>query len=243
MLRHAVRLVVSASLSLLFSLPPALAVDQVTARRGGVAIGGDNTGTITVGLTPVEVRALVDQILGEAGVDSDKIVELSTRFGVTDGAVRTFLRTLGEAQVPIEALPETLGRIAERHKDLLAQIEQLRSASPDVQAIKDQAAAAVEAGAYDRAEALLAEAEAAALADANRLLLEAASLRAERGNLAMTRLHYRAAAEHFSAAADTVPHSDPLTRADYLNHAASAAFQGAAYALAEKAWKGSAHEP
>ncbi len=94
-----------------------------------------------------------------------------------------------------------------------------------MQAIKDQAHAAVERGDYERAESLLTKAEDAALASADQLLLDAAALRAERGELAFTRLDYRAAAEHFATAASLVPTAEPLVRADYLNREGQAAYE------------------
>ncbi len=151
--------------------------------------------------------------MSEAGTGTAQIVDLATKLGVTQGAVTTFLRTLGEKDVPVEELPAKLGEIAERHKALLAQIASVRSDSPDVQAIKDQAHAAVERGDYERAESLLTKAEDAALASADQLRLDAAALRAERGELAFTRLDYRAAAEHFATAASLVPTAEPLVRA------------------------------
>jgi tetratricopeptide (TPR) repeat protein len=220
---------------------PAGALESVRADRGSVAVGGDVGGSITIGLTPVEVRELVDRILSEAGVEAAQLVELATELGVTRGAVETFLRTLGEKEVPIEALPAKLGEIAERHRNLLAQIEQLGSPSPDVQAITERARAAVEQGDYERAEELLAEAEAAALADAERLLLDAAALRAERGELAVARLDYRLAADHFAAAADMVPRGAPLARAEYLNRRGQAAHDAGDYRTAEQAYEEALH--
>ena len=164
--------------------------------------------------------------MSEAGAGTAQIVDLATKLGVTQGAVTTFLRTLGEKDVPVEELPAKLGEIAERHKALLAQIASVRSDSPDVQAIKDQAHAAVERGDYERAESLLTKAEDAALASADQLRLDAAALRAERGELAFTRLDYRAAAGHFATAASLVPAAEPLVRAGYLNREGQAADEG-----------------
>jgi tetratricopeptide (TPR) repeat protein len=211
--------------TLLLGLWPALAepADSITAEHG-VAVGGDiRDSSITIGLTPLQVQEL---IRSEA---QKQIVELATRLGVTQGAVTTFLRTLGEKDVAVEELPAKLGEIAERHKALLAQIAAVRSDSPHVQAIKDEAHAAVERGDYERAESLLTKAEDAALASAERPLLDAAALRAERGSLAFARLDYRAAAEHFATAASRAPATKPLVRADYLNMEGRAAFEAGNY--------------
>lgn len=170
-------------------------------------------------------------------MDAGAIIELSTELGVTRGAVATFLRILGEANVPVEELPAKLGEIAERHQALLAQIESVRSESPDVQAIKDRARVAVEEGDYDHAQQLLEEAEETALASTNQLLLDAAALRAERAQLALARLDYDVAAEHFAAAAGFVPPSNPLVRSDYLNHQGLAAFEAGTYPAAQPAFE------
>ena len=217
---------------LLLGLWPGIAraAESVTAEHGVAAGGNISNSSITIGLTPKEVQELIQS---EAGKGTAQIVELATRLGVTQGAVTTFLRTLGEKDVPIEELPAKLGEIAERHKALLAQIASVRMASPDVQAIKDQAHAAVERGDYEPAESLLSKAEDAALASADQLRLDAAALRAERGGLAFTRLDYRAAAEHFATAASLVPLAEALVRADDLNREGRAADEAANYSKAE----------
>ncbi len=213
----------------------AQAAGSVTAEHG-VAAGGDiRDSSITIGLTPKQVHELVGQILTKARVDGDRVVELATRLGVTQGAVTTFLRTLGEKDVPVEQLSPKLGEIAERHKDLLAQIASVRAASPDVQAIKDEARGVVERGDYGRAESLLTKAEDAALAGADQLLLDAAALRAERGQLALARFDYDTALKHFAAAVDRLPRSKPLLRAKYLDQEGIAALSVGGYAVAKAA--------
>ena len=188
--------------------------------------------TITIGLAPKEVREL---ILADSGADSAVIVQLATDLEVTQGAVTTFLGVLGEKEVPLEQLPVKLAEIAERHKALLAQIDALRSESPDVHAIVEQAKTAVEHGDYDQAEHLLAEAEDAELHSADRSRLNAAALRAERGALALARLNYPAAADHFAQAASIVPASEPLVQADYLDREGVAALDAGNYPKAQAA--------
>jgi hypothetical protein len=90
--------------------------------------------------------------------------------------------------------------------------------------------------AYDRADMLLAEAEASdmrairaaealereAKEAARRKRLSAAATRAERGELNLTRLDYLQAGQHFKIAAELVGHGDPELRAGYLNRYAGA---------------------
>jgi tetratricopeptide (TPR) repeat protein len=221
--------------TLLLGLWPGLACAawNVTAEHG-VAAGGDIVNSnINIGATPKQLQELIQGLVqsqAEKQAEAQKqIADLSTKFGVTQGAVVTFLRTLGEKDVPVEELPAKLGEIAERHKALLAQIAAVRSDSPDVQAIKEQAHAAVEHGDHDGAESLLTKAEDAALASAERPLLDAAALRAARGELALTRLDYRTAAGHFATAAGLVPATKPLVRADYLNSEGLADYEAGNY--------------
>src|SRR5689334_12304921 len=51
-----------------------------------------------------------------------QIEDLRGPLGVTEGAALTMLRTLGQADVPVERLPQALGELAERHKDLLKRL-------------------------------------------------------------------------------------------------------------------------
>jgi tetratricopeptide (TPR) repeat protein len=210
--------------------------------RHGVGAGGDIEvgGDINIGLTPIQVSALMQQILAEQGAGVAKVEELSGRLSVTTAAIATFFQVLGRQNVPIEQLPATLVEIAQRHRGLLEQIGSIPSQSPAVQALKDRARSAVEEGDYQRAEVLLAEAEDAALAAARRLreeadrqFLDAAATRAERGELSLTQLDYAGAAAHFRSAAEMVPDTSPLVRADYLNRYGLAAHEAGDYATAE----------
>ena len=83
---------------------------------------------------------------------------LAQRFGVTDTAVTTFFRILGERKVPVEDLDAKLREIAARHLTLLKQVESLSGEDPQLDALKKSAVAAIGAGDYARAQALLEQA-------------------------------------------------------------------------------------
>ena len=137
---------------------PAMAIELCSdvSAEGGVAACGDiQARDIIVGLTPVEVQELMRELFAQESEAIRKVEELSKRFCVTDAPMKRFFAILGERQVPVEELPERLAEIAARHKDLLARVEHTVSSDPGVQARREEARAAIEAGEYDRAERLL----------------------------------------------------------------------------------------
>jgi len=100
----------------------------------------------------------------------------------------------------------------------------LRSEDPAIQALREQATAAIDQGRYDEAERLLSAAETEELvaakefqAAAEQRLRNAAATRAERGELSLVRLSYLEAALHFKEASERVPASEYQARGDYLN--------------------------
>lgn len=190
-----------------------------------MAVGGNIVdSTVVIGLTPGQVHALVEKIMGDRSADLAEIEQLAARLEVHEEAVRTFLQILGERHVSVRELPDKLEEIANRHRSLLERIESSRPTGMDADDILKEARNALENGDYDRAEALLASAEERALSNVDRLLVRAAAIRAERGELEATRLNYRAAMAHFAKAAETLPDSEALLRADYLTELGVAAW-------------------
>ena len=131
-----------------------------------------------------------------------------------------FFRILGESKVPTEDLDAKLREIAARHQTLLRQLESVPGADPQVDALKQSAVAAIAAGDYARAQALLDQAFDAdlvaarkAMDAANQRYVTAAKTKADLGQLKLSQLQYEAAARDFQAAADLVPASEPLIRA------------------------------
>ena len=171
---------------------------------------------------------------------------VSRLFGVTDAALTTFFRILGEKKVATEDLDAKLREVAGRHVTILKQAEASADDDPQVAAIKKEAVAAIGAGDYARAEGLLRRAFDADLAAArreqdiahrvqeitNRRLLTAAKTRADLGELNLAQLRYAAAAEDFQEAANLVPAGEALVRSGYLNGAGLAAHDAGNYSLA-----------
>ena len=172
----------------------------------------------------------------------ERTERLSRQFGVTDIAVTKFFRILGESKVAIEDLDAKLREIAAQHLTLLKQVETLSGEDPQVASIKKEAVAAIGAGDYPRAQALLEQAFDADLVaarkaqdTANRRYVTAAKTKADLGQLKLSQLQYEAAAREFQAAADLVPASEPLIRAQYLAAGGEAAYSAGIYPRAESA--------
>src|SRR5690349_20082778 len=70
---------------------------------------------VTIGFTAAEVQELAKAAAaGAVGPLADKIVELSQRLDVTQGAMRTVLATVGQADVPDERIAEKLAEVVEQ---------------------------------------------------------------------------------------------------------------------------------
>ncbi len=203
------------------------------------------TGGCTSGITPVQLQQIIDDVMARRAIPPDlleKYEQLGQRFGVTDMAVATFFRIMGERKVPTEDLDAKLREVAARHLTLLKQVEIVPGADPQLDALKKSAVAAIGAGDYARAQALLEQAFDAdlvaarkALDTANQRYVTAAQTKADLGQLKLSQLQYEAAAREFQTAADLVPASEPLIRARYLAAGGGAALSAGIYPLAETA--------
>ena len=171
---------------------------------------------VTVGPTAEEVRALIEAVT--RGAD-EKIIEISRRLGVTQGAMRTMLAAVGQADVPDEKLVEKLVEVFEQTRKAARAIAALQSDNPVAQAHVMEAAEAEACG--DRNEArrhlrAAREAAEAAADEARRLarqaeaaggkqLLQAARAAAAEAELALAGLDYVEAARLFGEAASLMP--------------------------------------
>jgi hypothetical protein len=173
------------------------------------------SGGCTAGITPAELKEIIDSVLAGRAIPPallGRYETVSRQFGVTDAALATFLRILGESNVATEDLDAKLREVAARHLTLLQQAEASADDDSQVAAIKKEASAAIGAGDYARAEPLLrgafdADLVAAARAQdlANKQYLAAAKTRAELGLLNVTQLRHAAAIEDFQDAVSLVP--------------------------------------
>jgi tetratricopeptide (TPR) repeat protein len=168
----------------------------------------------------------------------DLLAAISAEQGVPLAVLRQILEGFGEAGVGLDALQiqERLRGMAERYHELRDHLDHLNNEDPRVGSLRREAAALIDAGRFDTAEAKLADAEAidlatiedmSALVDRHRA--SAAAIRAERASAARLRLNYTQAASHFAAAASIVA-QDQVSAWHYRLRQAGALFdQGAEF--------------
>ena len=133
----------------------------VIERTQGINVTINFTGGCTAGITPAQLQQIIDDVLTDRAVPLELLEsfeELAQRFGVTRMAVTKFFRILGERKVPVEDLDAKLREIAAQHLTLLKQAEPVPGEDPQVEALKKAAVAAIGAGDYARAQALLEQA-------------------------------------------------------------------------------------
>ena len=96
---------------------------------------------LSVGFTAEQVRALIEA--ATKGAD-ERVAEASRWLGVTQGALRTMLATLGQTDVPGEQLLEKLAEVFEQYRKAAAAIAALQPENP---VAREHAAKASEAAA------------------------------------------------------------------------------------------------
>src|SRR5205823_8432593 len=118
-----------------------------------ISIGSVNLGATAADVSEVSLAAY------KRGVDESaaEIRQLGGRLGIAESAIKGFLERMREAQVPLEQAPAKFQELALRYVQLLDSVRTLQSDDPEVQHLKGDAAAAIEAGpaSYDRADELL----------------------------------------------------------------------------------------
>jgi hypothetical protein len=204
----------------LFGTAPASAQRAETRGDQSPALIAGRDAIVTYGLTPEQVQELTKAAAaGAVGPLADKIVDLSNRLGVTQGAALTLLRILGEKDVPFEQLPQKLAEIADQYQRAQAQLSALNPQNPLARDLVERAQAEIKRGNFREAHELLRQARQAQIAAAQQAralreraqlaedeqLIQAAAASAAEGDLAMTELHYRQGADLFNEAANLVP--------------------------------------
>jgi len=165
------------------------------------------------------------------------IEALKGQVGANEAQLQAFFEIVGEAKVPAEQQWTRLNEIAAQFRELKAQVAPEPGDAPEIARLKQQVSAALDAGRMDEADELLSQIEAAQddlLEKQQREIeekrLDRAATTAERGGFALTRLRYREAAEHYTAAAKRVPSKTEKQALDYLHRAADALYcQGAEF--------------
>src|SRR3977135_3021267 len=190
--------------------------------NGSVDTGGADTGTVAVicGLPPEQVAGLVKLAASPSAGDRavlyaqlHAIVPPDSRFPVE--AVARFLEILHEQPIDDARLPGRFARIAREHGRLVPEIRALPAADPEVQALRDAAAAALQ-GAPDHDQARAELEEARHLVRAKRAARIEASMPVDQGReeadlvraqarVETARLRFAAAARRHSQAAPPPP--------------------------------------
>jgi hypothetical protein len=105
---------------------------------------------VNYGLSPEQVQELTKAAAaGAVGPLADRIVDLSNRLGVTQGATLTMLRILGQGDVPLEQLPQKLAEVADQYKKFEAQLAALNPQNPLARRLVEQAQAEIKAANAD----------------------------------------------------------------------------------------------
>jgi hypothetical protein len=116
-------------------------------QTGSVTAGRD----VNFGLTPEQVKELTEAAArGATGPLTTAIVDLSKRLGVTEDATKTLLRIVGEQDVPLERLSETLYRVANDYKRLQEQAAALNPDNPMAHDLVIQARAMIDAASLSK---------------------------------------------------------------------------------------------
>src|SRR5215469_2135926 len=193
-----------------FTLNTTAPAQQIKAETGGVAIGRDVIqSTVVIGIPQEKVDELVRDArrsLEELTTQQrENIALLKEKLDLNERQVRAALGILGENDIAPERLAAKLVEIAQRFKDLQTTASAQPGDDPKIAALKTDAQKAIEAGELAKADALLADVETEQRQALDRFAINAAETSAQRGEIALTRLHYADAAKHFANAAGAFP--------------------------------------
>ena len=154
-----------------------------------------------------------------------QISALERELGRTHGQMLSVFRIIGEAEVPPERMPDKLVEVAQHYKRLVDSAAVAVGDNPEIAALKTTVRAALDRGDLDAADGTYAEVERLQLADLARRALDAAATAAQRAEIALTRLRFREAADHFAAAAARVPPGHDQERLTYLDREANSLYR------------------
>jgi tetratricopeptide (TPR) repeat protein len=215
---------------------------------GGIG-SGNNTANCNFGLTPEQFKQLTDSVVkgaaeaagkGVTRAQQEQIDKISKTLGVTEDAVKSLLKVVGEdSNIPEDKLAEALSKAAADYRRLQAQVAALNPENPIAKARVEEAKSEINAGHFERAHELLrhaTQAQIAAAQEAHKLreqaqaaedaqMLGAASSTAAEGDVAMTERRYKEGADLFAQAAGYVPSGNAGKEGDYLTREATALYR------------------
>jgi hypothetical protein len=180
--------------------PSFQALDRVALARAARIFAGDVEPEARAALLPLSA-AIADAI------------------DTTPAAAETLLGTLGRHDVSPESLTQVLDQLAHDFIATRRHLAAFGAADPDQAALFDAAASALEQGKPEEADLLLGRAAAAAR---DSLLPAAPQIEEARGDIALTRLDYQLAAEHFGLAIERLPSTVRSARGRLLQRQAAA---------------------
>ncbi len=196
---------------------------MIGVQAGTIRAGRDvNLNTFVQGFSideMLQLVALARSTEAKAHVELTRCLQ-ERSFGISDAAasaLANFFEIVGAQDEPPDHWPRLLQEIAHRHVDLLSGLSKPGDDAPSVMDRRRRAAEAIKFGDYDLAEKLLAEADkidAKAISEQRDVLTKRKRSRtmtlSRLGELAMTRLNYRAAAGYFRKAAENVGQTPEL---------------------------------
>jgi tetratricopeptide (TPR) repeat protein len=180
-----------------------------------------------IGIPPDQLPAILAAARGDWNALTDEqraiVSSLEGRLGgVPQKAILAFLKAIGETQVPMEQVETRLLEIAENYLRALSQAAPGPGDTPAIIGLKANVRAALEAGELELADKLLERLLALEDAAIEERLIQAAKTAAQRGTVAMARLRYREAADHYQSAAKRIGSANGDDAINYLMLAVNA---------------------
>jgi tetratricopeptide (TPR) repeat protein len=219
----------NAFLVLLFAGPDARAEARppVHAEQGSVGIGGNVTDSTIINGVPAEkveelIRLRTKDLNDLTEAQRENNAQLKKALNLTEGQVKHALEIVGEADIPPERVEAELVEIAAKFKELQLAAGAQPGDNVKITAMKGDAQKAIQNGELGKADEILTAIEKMQDLEISRLALNAAQTTAQRGDVALTQLHYRDAAQRFAEAATKVPPGYEEERWRYLNKEADA---------------------
>jgi tetratricopeptide (TPR) repeat protein len=124
-----------------------------TVGLGATVLQGEH---LSVGLTGAEVQELTKAAAaGAVGPLADKIVDLSQKLGVTQGAALAILHALGHENIPADRLPDMLASAATQIIAMRQSLSRPRNDASETSHLRQAAVSALDAGAFDEAARIL----------------------------------------------------------------------------------------